>query len=386
MRFEGLRHPRPALVAAALVALLLGVAAAGYVLLDEGPATAQPTTAGSSASSSSGGSGSVAKVASEVVPSVVQIDVGFSSRPRYGARFGQGSSGSSSQGEEGIGSGVIYRSDGYIITAAHVVQNASSVRVIFADGSTTTASVVGTDPYTDIAVLKVNRNGLPAATFSSDRRLLVGERAIAVGSPSGLQSTVTSGIISGLNRDLPAGLTGTGSQEPSLTNLIQTDAAISPGNSGGALANIKGEVIGINEAYLPPGQTGAENIGFAIPSYTAISIADQIIQNGRATHPYLGVALTDLTPQIAGRFGLPVDSGALVTYVQRGGPAASAGIRRGDVIVGIGSRKVSDSGDLIAALERYRPGESVTLTVERGGGRKTVDVTLGRLSRSSTRS
>ncbi|WP_273847517.1 S1C family serine protease [Rubrobacter calidifluminis] len=134
------------------------------------------------------------------------------------------------------------------------------------------------------------------------------------------------------------------SEPGKLTNLIQADAAISPGNSGGALANIKGEVIGINEAYLPPGQTGAENIGFAIPSYTTTSIADQIIQNGRATHPYLGVALTDLTPQIASRFGLPVDSGALVTYVQRGGPAASAGVRRGDVIVGMGSRKVSDSG------------------------------------------
>jgi serine protease Do len=317
----------------------------------------------------------VARVYAQLSPSVVQVNVREIQQTPFGP-----------QSAQGIGSGVIYRSDGYIITAAHVVLGARSVGVIFADGSTATARVVGTDSYSDIAVLKVNRDNLPAATFSEDRRLLVGETAVAIGSPSGFQSTVTSGIISGLNRDLPAELTGMGSQEPSLTNLIQTDAAISPGDSGGALVNGSGEVVGINEAYLPPGQTGAENIGFAIPSYTAASVADQLIQSGRATHPYLGVALTDLTPQIATRFGISANSGALVTGVQRGSPAARAGIRRKDVIVGIDSKKVSDTGDLISALERYRPGESVTLTVERGGSQQTVDVILGQLSRSNSRS
>jgi serine protease Do len=269
---------------------------------------------------------------------------------------------------------VIYRSDGYIITNNHVVQGSRDVEVSFADGSTEQGQVVGTDPTTDIAVVKVNRNNLPAASFASGDPI-VGQMAVAVGSPSGFESTVTSGIVSGTGREIPAQLTG-GRQENSLVDLIQTDAAISPGNSGGALANREGQVIGINVAYLPPGQTGAENIGFAITSDTAVSVADQIIKNGEAVHPYLGVYLSDLTPETARRFGSSVQTGALVEKVEPGGPASDAGIRRGDIVVAAGSQDIRSSGDLISALRNYQPGDTIRLTVVRHGQKIQLQVNL----------
>ena len=307
----------------------------------------------------------IAQVASQVSPSVVQVNVREVQATPFGPQEG-----------EGVGSGVIYRKDGYIVTNAHVVQDSNWVNVAFADGSTERGNVVGKDETTDIAVVKVDRTDLPAAKFGNSRDLIVGQRAVAIGSPSGFQSTVTSGVISGLNREVPADLTG-GQQDVSLVDLIQTDAAISPGNSGGALADQNGEVIGINVAYLPPAQTGAENIGFAIPSDTATSVADQLIDNGRAVHPYLGVSLADLTPGIAKQFGIALDSGALVTEVASGGPAEKAGIKQRDVITALGSSKIKDSGDLIAALRDYKPGVSVTLTVNRNGEQRNVDLTLG---------
>ncbi len=307
----------------------------------------------------------IAQVASQVSPSVVQVNVRAVQATPFGPQEG-----------EGVGSGVIYRKDGYIVTNAHVVQDSNQVNVAFADGSTEQGNVVGKDETTDIAVVKVNRNDLPAAKFGNSRDLIVGQRAVAIGSPSGFQSTVTSGVISGLNREVPADLTG-GQQDVSLVGLIQTDAAISPGNSGGALADQNGEVIGINVAYLPPAQTGAENIAFAIPSDTATSVADQLINNGRAVHPYLGVSLADLAPDIAQRFGLAVDSGALVTEVASKGPAEKAGIKQKDVVTALGSTKIKDAGDLIAALRDYKPGDSVTLTINRNGEQSNVELTLG---------
>jgi len=305
----------------------------------------------------------VAKVASVLSPSVVQINVSGVQQTPYGA-----------QKEEGIGSGVIYRSDGYIITNNHVVASSRDVEVAFADGSTEQGRVVGTDPTTDIAVVKVNRNNLPAASFASGDPI-VGQMAVAVGSPSGFESTVTSGIVSGTGREVPAQITG-GRQDSSLVDLIQTDAAISPGNSGGALANRDGQVIGINVAYLPPGETGAENIGFAIPSETATSVADQIINNGEAVHPYLGVYLSDLTQETARRFGSSVETGALVEKVEPNGPADQAGIRRGDIVIAAGKDEVQSSGDLISALRNYQPGDTVKLTVVRNGQKTQLQVNL----------
>src|SRR5688572_4187156 len=305
----------------------------------------------------------VARVASVLSPSVVQINVSGIKQTPYGA-----------QKQEGLGSGVIYRSDGYIITNNHVVEGSRDVEVAFADGTTDRGEVVGKDPTTDIAVVRVDRNDLPAADFASADPI-VGQTAVAVGSPSGFESTVTSGIISGTGREVPAEYTG-GTQAPSLVDLIQTDAAISPGNSGGALADREGRVMGINVAYLPPAETGAENIGFAIPSDTAVSVADQLIENGEAVHPYLGVYLSDLTQETASRFKSPVDSGALIEEVEPGSPADDAGIQRGDIVTAAGSEEVRSSGDLLSALRDYMPGDKVRLTVLRNGEETTLQVNL----------
>src|SRR5918995_7092609 len=256
------------LVALTVLAFVLGV-----IYLDTGRTqTADPVE---SARAGIPADEPVARVASVLSPSVVQINVSGIKQTPYGA-----------QKQEGLGSGVIYRPDGYIITNNHVVEGSRDVEVAFADGTTQRGEVVGEDPTTDIALVSVDRNDLPAADFASGDPI-VGQTAVAVGSPSGFESTVTSGIISGTGREVPAEYTG-GTQAPSLVDLIQTDAAISPGNSGGALADREGRVMGINVAYLPPAETGAENIGFAIPSATAVSVADQLIENGEAVHPYLG--------------------------------------------------------------------------------------------------
>ena len=311
----------------------------------------------------------VAQVAAQLSPSVVQVDVKGVQQTSAGP-----------QQEQGLGSGVIYRKDGYIITNNHVVQGASSVNILFADGKTTKGQVVGADPYTDIAMVKVDRNNLPAAKFSTGR-LLVGQLAVAIGSPSGFQSTVTAGVISGVNRELGAQLGGAGPQTPSLTNLIQTDAPISPGNSGGALGDRSGQVVGINVAYLPQTQSGqpVEGIGFAIPSATATSVADQIIADGKAVHPFLGIrGFADVTPQFAQQFGIKAKSGVIVQVAQ-GEPLAQAGGKTRDVITAIGSHKIKDSGDLISALRDYKPGDTVEVKVMRGGNEKTLNVKLGTL-------
>jgi serine protease Do len=304
----------------------------------------------------------VARVASQVGPSVVQVNVAQAST--FGA-----------PGEEGIGSGVIYRKDGYIVTNNHVVEGASDVNVAFADGTTEPAQVVGRDPDTEIAVIRVDRNDLPAASFRNSEDLVVGQLAVAIGSPSGFESTVTSGVISGIGRAFPPELTG--GYERSLVDLIQTDAAISPGNSGGALADRAGEIIGINVAYLPPSETGAVNIGFAIPSDTAISAADQLIETGEVSSAYLGVETTDLSPEDAERFDLPVQSGAIVESVVPDSGADGAGVRRGDIIVQLGDEPVENTGDLLGSLRDYQPGDTVELTVVRNGEKQTLEATLG---------
>jgi serine protease Do len=309
----------------------------------------------------------VAQVASRVGPSVVQVNVDVTQNTPFGP-----------QSEEGIGSGVIYRDDGYIVTNNHVVEGATDLRVAFADGTTERAEVVGRDPRTEMAVIRVDRNDLPAAKFNEDEDLVVGQLAVAIGSPSGFESTVTSGVISGIGREFPAEFTGGDPAAASaLTDLIQTDAAISPGNSGGALADRDGEIIGINVAYLPPSETGAVNIGFAIPSDTAISVADQLIETGEVSSAYLGVGTTDLSPEDAERFGLPVESGAIVEQVEPGSGADAAGVRSGDIIVRLGDDPIENTGDLFGALRDYQPGDTVELTVVRDGEEQTLDVTLG---------
>ncbi|MDP8950455.1 MAG: trypsin-like peptidase domain-containing protein [Actinomycetota bacterium] len=308
----------------------------------------------------------VAQVASQVAPSVVQLNVEAIRTTSFGPQEAQG-----------LGSGVIYREDGYIVTNHHVVEGASEVSVSFADGTTEPAEVVGTDPNTEIAVVRVDRNDLPAADFIPDEDPIVGQLAVAIGSPSGFEATVTAGVISALSREFPPELTG-GDPEAAraLVDLIQTDAAISPGNSGGALANRDGEVVGINVAYLPPAETGAVNIGFAVPSDTAVSVADQLIETGEVSSAYLGVITTDLSPEDAERFDLPIDSGAIVSDVEPGNAAEEAGVRRGDIIVALDDTPIENTGDLLGALRDYQPGDAAQLTVVRDGDEQTLDVTL----------
>lgn len=366
---KGFRRPLRRLLPAVVMAGLLtaGCSTAEERAHGERPGEAVPAASGAAEPAARAvETWPVAEVASQVEPSVVQVNVEAIQNTPLGTQRG-----------EGVGSGVIYREDGYIITNNHVVEGASEVNVAFADGSVEEGEVVGTDPLTDVAVVKVDRDDLPAAEFGESRNLALGELAVAVGSPSGFESTVTSGVISGLNRELSPQLTG-GQQNPSLVDLIQTDAAISPGSSGGALANRDGEVIGVNVAYLPPAQTGAVNIGFAIPSDTATSVANQIIESGEATHPYLGVSLADLTPEIADRFGISVESGAIVTGVGPNSPASDAGLEARDVITAVGSEKVESSGGVLAALREYEPGDAVNITVARGGETREVQVDLGK--------
>ena len=304
----------------------------------------------------------VARVAAQVEQSVVQVNVQAVQETPFG-----------SQEAQGLGSGVIYREDGYIVTNNHVIQGASEVNIAFADGSTERGGIVGRDPLTDLAVIRVDRDDLPAASFAEEENLVVGQLAVAIGSPSGFESTVTSGVVSGVAREIPPELTGR--LEPSLVDLVQTDAAISPGNSGGALVDRSGEIIGVNVAYLPA-ETGAVNIGFAIPSDTVVSVADQLIETGEVSSPYLGVETADLSPQDAEQFGLSVGSGAIVADVVPGSAADVAGVRVEDIVVGLGDAEIKSSGDLFGALRDYRPGDTVELAIVRAGEEQTLSVTL----------
>lgn len=310
----------------------------------------------------------IARISSQMSPSVVQVNVSNIQTTPFGEQEQQG----------GLGSGVIYRSDGYVITNNHVVQGAEQVNVALANGTTVQGEVIGGDTRTDIAVVRTERQDLPAASFQTNGAPTVGQLAVAIGSPSGFESTVTAGVVSGLNREISPQLTG-GVQEAALVDLIQTDAAISPGNSGGALVNRDAEVIGINVAYLPQTQTGqpTAGLGFAIPADTATLVADQLIETGEVSTAYLGIGLADLSPQDAQQFDLPVVSGAIVTNVEPGSAADDAGLRTEDIITAIDDTPIEDSGDLLAALRDYQPGDTVQVSVVRqNGNEQTLNVTL----------
>ncbi|HVM19301.1 MAG TPA: trypsin-like peptidase domain-containing protein, partial [Egibacteraceae bacterium] len=263
----------------------------------------------------------------------------------------------------------VLRDDGYVLTNAHVVDNAAQVRVTLPDGTVHDAEVTGTDPASDLAVVHIeDASGLPVADFA-ERTPRVGDLAVAIGSPFGLEGSVTSGIVSALNRTLPGG-------GQTLVNMIQTDAAINPGNSGGALANADGEVIGINTAILS--RSGANNgIGFAIPATTALPIAEQLIDQGYAEHAQLGIQGQDVDPEAADLYGLGTNTGALVVEVAPGSAAADAGLQRGDIITALDGEAVTSMGDLAGLISSRSPGDEVTVTIMRSGEEQALDVTLG---------
>lgn len=270
----------------------------------------------------------------------------------------------------GLGSGVVYSEDGLILTNEHVVRGRQNVEVGFADGRRVAGKVRATDEISDLALVEAERTGLPAAKFQTDLPR-IGELAIVIGSPLGFENTVTSGIISGLHREIP----GSASSSQSLVDLIQTDAAISPGNSGGAVVNGRGEVIGISEAYIPP-SAGAVALGFAIPAATAVKVADQLREDGTADHAFIGLGLAEITEPIANELGLPDTRGALALSVQEGGPAAKAGMRAGDVIIRLDGDEVASPEDLLAALRSKSPGQTVTVEFRRGTETQEAKVQL----------
>jgi S1-C subfamily serine protease len=271
---------------------------------------------------------------------------------------------------EGLGSGVVYRPD-VVITNEHVVTTTRDVVIDYADGTSSPGTVLATDAVTDLAVIRTARTGLPVPTFRTGQPQR-GETVLAIGSPLGFENSVTAGIVSALNRQIP----GSAQQGQALVDLIQVDAAISPGNSGGALIDAAGNVIGINEAYIPP-SAGAVSLGFAIPAATAVDVGDQLLADGTVTHPYLGASLGQLTPQLRESLGVQADAGAVVLAVQQGAPAATAGVQPGDVIVSLAGRKVDTVEDLLGALRTTRPGQQVPLTVVRAGARHDLTVTVG---------
>lgn len=265
----------------------------------------------------------------------------------------------------GAGSGVIIRSNGVILTNAHVVGMSSEVRVKLADGRTMTGQVLGRDPSVDIAVVKIEANGLPEAPLADSDRLQVGQAAIAIGNPLGLERTVTAGVVSAVNRS-PRGF--------GLDGLIQTDAAINPGNSGGPLLDSSGRVIGINTAVLRG--EGTSGLGFAVPINVARDVADQVIRTGQVRRAFLGIRFGDVTPELADRFNLPVRQGVVVADVEPGSPASRAGIEPEDIIVRINSRPIANGGDLRRILRSLSPGDRATVTVRRGSNTLNLEVRL----------
>jgi serine protease Do len=273
-----------------------------------------------------------------------------------------------SQGR-GSGSGAIIRSDGMIVTNAHVVGGARAVNVGLADGRKLEGIVIGRDAALDVAVVRVTATDLPAVPMGDSDALQVGQRAIAIGNPLGLDRTVTTGIISALNRTTPQ-LGG--------ETFIQTDAAISPGNSGGPLVDSRGRIVGINSAVISG--SGASNLGFAIPINTAMAMANQVLTTGKYVRAFVGIQYVDISPEIAAQFRLPVSEGIIVQSVQPGSPADRAGLRAEDIVTRIGDTPVRHGGDLRRALREMRPGQTTTFAVLRGGRQSVVTVRLGQAS------
>jgi putative serine protease PepD len=338
-------------VAAAALALMAGSGVAGGVVA-LGLTDRAPTVTRSYSAAPVINSADLPKIAARVQNSVVSITTG-----------------------SGEGSGVVLSADGYVLTNNHVVATASGdrVRVVFADGTSTDAKIVGTDPRTDLAVVKADGvSDLTPATFGDSDGMQVGDTVLALGSPLGLQGSVTAGIVSARDRTIRTEEQGGAPQQgaTSISGLLQTDAPINPGNSGGALVNTRGEVIGINTAIATAGQSGGNiGVGFAIPSNRAKAVAEALRAGRKVSHPSLGVSVAPAE-----------NGGALVNAVVPGSPAEQAGLQRGDVITRFGDKAVNESDDLVGAVQAGKVGDRVQVTFRRNGSEKTATVTLAETS------
>ena len=368
------------------VAVLFGVATLKPDWVQRQPTSMLPRVVSISsvppvAMAASGGSpSSYAAAARRASPSVVSITA--SKAPARDPRADDpvfqyffGNRGRQSQGEPqvGLGSGVIVSPEGYLLTNNHVVAGADDIEVKLADGREAKAKVIGTDPDTDVAVLKIDLDRLPAITFGATDDLQVGDVVLAIGNPFGVGQTVTSGIISALGRD-QLGIN-------TFENFIQTDAAINPGNSGGALVDANGNLLGINTAiYSRSG--GSMGIGFAIPATTARQVMESLIKDGQVRRGWIGVEPRDLTPEIAQTLNLPIKQGVLITGVLQSGPASAGGVRPGDVVVQVGEKSVTSSVQLLNAVAALTPDPPAVIQVQRGDRKLDLSVTATQRKRT----
>jgi serine protease DegQ len=344
------------------------------------PPVAEPAAQPVVLSPSSGAVNSYAAAARRATPAVVSITArkapqrsAQSNDPWFRFFFGDGPQ---QQPQMGLGSGVVVTPDGYLLTNNHVVEGADDIEVQLTDGRTATARLVGTDPETDVAVLKVELDRVPAISFGNTDNLQVGDVVLAIGNPFGVGQTVTSGIVSALGRD-QLGIN-------TFENFIQTDAAINPGNSGGALVDAGGNLVGINTAiYSRSG--GSMGIGFAIPVNTARQVMEGLIRDGQVTRGWIGVEPRELTAEIAQTLNLPVKQGVLITGVLQNGPASTGGMRPGDVVVKVGDKPVATTPQLLSAVAALKPRETAVIGVQRGDKALDLNVTVGQRPKTRAR-
>jgi serine protease Do len=384
-----LGRPKTAAVTLVLALALGGLAVAAADHLINPPATFKLASPDEPASRIS-----FAPVVKKVLPSVVTITssrvvkTGFPGGddgipPMFRQFFGDQGDGNGQsrrprqQREQGLGSGVIVSPNGYILTNNHVVDHATTVTVIMPDRHEYNARVVGTDPKTDIAVLKVDAGSLEPITIGDSDKVQVGDYVLAVGNPFGVGKTVTMGIVSATGR------ANLGIED--YEDFIQTDASINPGNSGGALVNDRGELIGINTAILANGSEGNQGIGFAVPVSVARNVMDQIVNHGKVTRAYLGVMAQEVTPSIAKAFHETEVRGALIGDVTPNSPAQKAGLEKGDIILDINGKPVNNSAELRMHVSLMAPGTKVDVKVFRGGAEKTLPLTLAEMPTETAR-
>ncbi|MFM2441144.1 MAG: hypothetical protein RLZZ349_871 [Pseudomonadota bacterium] len=325
--------------------------------------------------------GSYSPAVKKAMPTVVNIFTSkkavdnphqkYSDDPTFRQFFGDQSDeqDAQSQPENSLGSGVIVSEQGLILTNNHVIATADEIEIALSDGRKMSAKVVGTDPETDLALIKIEADNLPAITFASSEKLNVGDVVLAIGNPFGVGQTVTQGIISALGRN-HLGIN-------TFENFIQTDASINPGNSGGALIDTEGNLVGINSAiYSRSG--GSMGIGFAIPATLAHQVMDQIAIHGNVTRGWIGIEAQDITPELAESFKLKLVQGALIAGVMRGGPADRAGLRAGDILLTIENKPISDTGSMLNLIAALTPNQKATLKIARAEQTINVEVLIGR--------